>query len=556
MRVATHRRHQIAWHSQDDALRYRVDVTFGRIAIAVCFALLLGVPLLFRPAPVGGGDATSSDATNGGAGQQAAGPLIIITPHNEQIRYEFARGFDRWHQRKFGQPAKVVFNVPGGTSEIRKMLESQYTAALEAGREPGGDADMVFGGGTFEHGRLKRGVRIGDKDEPVSQPVDFTEEWLRDTYGENTIGDVQLYDPDHHWFALALSGFGIVFNRDALDSLGIPEPNAWKDMCDPRLRGWVALVNPNQSGSVTTAFESILKREGWIRGWQILRRMAANGRSFSNSSLKPPMDVSVGDAAMGVSIDFLGRFQAQALREAGDEHRVGYVDPPGGSTIDPDPISMLRGAPHPELAKRFIEFCLSDEGQALWQFAASESNATAGGMGPLKYELRRLPVKRSMYEKYSDRMIDQVNPYVIATPVKYPDPNYRDLIAPMYAAMVMDNHHALREAWNAIVEHPAYPREAGNIVTADDVDDAELKAMLAAFDRLPVIAGAGRESLDLADEKALGAVRNGWVRNGFAKDGLWDAESTGLDALRKRMGAFFHEQYAEASSRQITGADR
>lgn len=527
-------------------------MTLPRIAIAVCFALLLGVPLLFRPAATPG-------MARDGAGART---LIVITPHNEQIRYEFARAFDRWHQRRFGESVQVVYNVPGGTSEIRRMLESQYAAAFESGRAPGGDADLVFGGGTFEHGRLKRGVRITDalgreRDEPISQPVDFSDGWLRETYGKNTIGDDPIYDEDRHWFGLALSGFGIVFNRDALDALGVPEPNAWQDLCDPRLRGWIALVNPNQSGSVTTAFESILKREGWTRGWRILRRMAANARYFSGSSLKPPLDVTLGDAAMGVCIDFFGRFQAQALKEAGDPDRIGYVDPPGGSTIDADPISMLRGAPHAELARRFIEFCLSDEGQALWQFAASPSNATdAEALGPERFELRRLPVRRAMFEKYGDRMIDRVNPFDIATAVTYPNPNFRDLIAPMYAAMAIDNHQQLREAWNAIVEHPAYPSGVAGVVTADGVDDPGLARMLALFDEMPIVHGPEGAMFDLAQENDLGAVRRGWVRGGWAGAGLWDAQATPMDALRKRMGEFFRDRYAETSNSPIVKSSK
>jgi ABC-type Fe3+ transport system substrate-binding protein len=175
-------------------------------------------------------------------------------------------------------------------------------------------------------------------------------------------------------------------------------------------------VNPSQSGSITTAFEAILKRYGWIEGWRILRRMGANARYCSAASLKPPIDVSQGNAAVGVCIDFLGRFQAQALREAGDPDRLGSIDPRGGTTIDADPISMLRNAPHPETAKRFIEFCLTDEGQALWQFPRRIANNT-DRLGPERYELRRMPVRRAMYEKYADRFVDRVNPFEMVTPI-------------------------------------------------------------------------------------------------------------------------------------------
>jgi hypothetical protein len=300
------------------------------------------------------------------------------------------------------------------------------------------------------------------------------------------------------------------------------------------------LVNPSQSGSVKTTFEAILHREGWRQGWRILRRASGNARYFSASSLKPPIDMSQGNAAMGVAIDFYGRFQSQAIKEAGDPDRIGYVDPQGGSSIDADPITMLRGAPHPGLAKRFIEFALSDEGQALWQFR-TKVRTSPDELGPERFELRRMIIARSMYERHFPEFIDQVNPYEIATPAAYPDGNVRDFISPLFAAMAMDTHHELREAWKAIASHPAYP--AGpSIVTADECSDLTLRAMLTLFDAMPSLP-APDGALSLADPSHLGALRMGWVKGDWKEHGLWSAEETTADAMRKRFGAFFRANY-------------
>ncbi|MDY7109141.1 MAG: extracellular solute-binding protein [Planctomycetota bacterium] len=502
----------------------------SRIIVIGCFLLLLAAPFVFRPRR----DPPPDDALR----------LIVITPHNEQIRTEFARAFDDWHQRTHGRRVNVIYNVPGGTSEIRKMLEAQFTAALEAGREPGGGADLVFGGGSYEHGRLKTGVRIisGDqpRDEPISAPVDFSQAWLEKIYGENAIGDGLLYDPDRHWFGTALSGFGIVYNRDVLAEIGVEEPMYWADLCDERLRGWVALVNPGQSGSITTAFEAILQRRGWERGWQILRRAGANARYFSATSLKPPTDVSQGDAAMGVCIDFYGRYQSQAIRVAGGGDRVGYVDPPGVTTIDADPISMLRGAPHPELAKRFIEFCLTEEGQALWQFRVDEP--IDDGLGPEQFELRRMPVRRSMYETWFDRLIDQVNPFAVASAAEHPDRNMRSFIAILFSAMAMDSHDELIAAWDAIVGHPAYPA-GGEVVLAGDVDDRELKRMLERFDAMPSIEAPGATRLSLETTAHLAEIREGWLKRSWADARLWPVEANPRDEMRRRFAEFFRDNY-------------
>ena len=88
-------------------------MSFSKVIIFACFAVLIGVPLVFRPGARGG--ERSGGRTN-------APQLIIVTPHDEQIRYEFKRGFEDWHRRVHGSPVNVVYNVPGGTSEIRKLL--------------------------------------------------------------------------------------------------------------------------------------------------------------------------------------------------------------------------------------------------------------------------------------------------------------------------------------------------------------------------------------------------------------------------------------------------
>jgi len=531
-----------------------MDLT--KISVLVVFIALLAVPFVFRPSEPG----LPEDGRR----------LIIITPHNEQIRHEFARAFNRWHEAHFGERVNVVWSVPGGTSEIRKMLIAQFTAAFEDGRAPGGDADLVFGGGSYEHTVLKRGVLVRfngeQRREPITQPVNFDDAWLDATYGENVIGSGQLYDPDKYWFGTALSGFGIVHNRHVLDQLSLPEPMYWEALCHPKLRGWVALVNPAQSGSITTAFDTILQRRGWERGWQIKRRAAANARYFSASSLKAPTDVSQGNAAMGICIDFYGRYQSQAILDAGGGDRIGYVDPPGATTIDADPISMLRGAPEPEVARRFIEFTLTEYGQSLWQFPASgrqpQANAVAredrsvhqrspmdSTLGPERFELRRLPVLRSMYDKHMERMIDQVNPFEIAAPLDDRHPHYRSFVTVLFAALAMETHDELKKAWDAIVAHPGYPSEhpPDRIVTANDEDITHptLRRMLELFDAMPMITGPDGRAYSLADPGALGELREGWLQGEWREHGFWHPEATPGDALRRRAVQFFRETYLE-----------
>jgi ABC-type Fe3+ transport system substrate-binding protein len=445
----------------------------SKILIALALLGVLGVPFLLRPS----GDGRGAD--------RDAPAIIVITPHVAQIRDEFARAFSEWHRREHGTPVRVDYRTPGGTSEIVRQLQAQYNAAIRAGDiAPDGSCapgvipvDLMFGGGSFDHGRLKAGdgvsVPATDKDGkpatgnlPMSVPAGFTQDRLDAWFGENTIGAQTLYDPDQHWLGVALSSFGIVYNREVYAGLGLPEPTRFADLTDPGLAGWIGLADPRQSGSVTTALDSILSREGWDRGWRILRELSANTRYFTNSATKPPVDVSAGEVAAGLAIDFYGRGQAQALLRPGDDpesSRVGYVDPKGETYIDADPVSILRGGPNPELARRFVEFCLTEEAQALWQFRSMadplSKNNPAGPsgrpMGPEVYELRRLPIRRIMYEKHAAHLMDRVNPFELASDAK--PAGWRSAIGVMMGAFGIDSADEQREAWAALTRARAAP---------------------------------------------------------------------------------------------------
>ncbi len=540
--------------------------------------------------------------------------LVIITPHIEQIRLEFARGFDRWHRRTYGEPVEVDFRAAGGTTEILQLLTATYSAALnrqladiraatperlldpalnlaETLKPGSADFDLMMGGGTFDHDRLRsRGVTVtsalppgqgvktvtlarprerldpraldqlrdletdanwegrtlrlripvsaitggagalsplaaegGGGAKTVDVPVNldqalrlftvrisappeplFAEADLDRVFGENKLGAGKLWQDDRgklvdgkrerpadwqHWFGTALSGFGLVYNRDRVKELGVPEPQQFQDLTRPEFANQLALADPRQSGSVATAYDSILNEaarrgvaeakargateqeglaEGWRNGWRTLYEMAANARYFTSASTQPPMDVSQGEAAAGVAIDFYGRGQAQAILQPGQkpsEGRMGYVDPPGAVYIDADPVSILRGAPKPTLARRFVEYCLTDEAQALWQFPPvgldgnspeGQSNPPIPGakagerLGPTVYRLRRLPALRSFYDQggpYWPFLADQVDPFALASTAT--TQGWRDGMIVMFGCWV-DVGDDLKRAWAAL----------------------------------------------------------------------------------------------------------
>jgi ABC-type Fe3+ transport system substrate-binding protein len=289
-----------------------------------------------------------------------------------------------------------------------------------------------------------------------------------------------FHDKEGRWIGTCLASFGICYNTDSLERLGITSlPASWNDLGDPRLYKQVALADPTKSGSAAKAFEMVIQQqmqermrkggaseeqmlsEGWVRGLQLLQKAGANARYFTDAAPKVPMDVSLGDAAIGMCIDFYGRFQSEAVRLSNGDSRLQYFTPKGGSSVGVDPIGLLRGAPHPELAAAFIEFVLSIEGQKLWNFRVG----TPGG--PERYALRRLPVRKELYAaEYNPYRSDpEVDPYEDAKNFTYHEAWTGPVFRPMtfiIRVMCLDTHDELAAAWRALI-NAGFPPEATRV---------------------------------------------------------------------------------------------
>lgn len=430
--------------------------SLSKIVIVGLVILIVGVPILLRPA-----NRAEDDAN--------APRLVIYTPHNEQIRFEIENAFNDWRVAQ-GQ-VKVVFDwrTPGGTSDIRKSILSQYKQAVDAGQpldESGIGADLFFGGGEYDHGVIANGIQIGQDrwssdnhrivDDPNIDKVLFDAAFVEETIGGEPLFAKRVFNeaggPNEvvAWTGVTLSSFGIVYNRDTLSQLGVVEPRTWSDLGDPRLRGWVALADPGHSGSISKTFETILKREGWTQGWVTLRNAFANARYFATSADRVPIDVSRGDAAVGLCIDFYGRYQTGMVGDG----RMGYCDPieDGRSmtATTADPITLLRGAPNPALARTFIAWLLSKDAQAIWQRSLSDGRDTL--VRPKQFELRRQPLRADLYTDASRASwVDKtLNPYPTAVPFPEGTPSYFSMVAPITKAMASEVHGDMVAAWRAL----------------------------------------------------------------------------------------------------------
>jgi len=430
----------------------------------------------------------------------------VIGGTSEITRYlksESQHAFKAWWKRNGAEwPSggtraltQAYFDAEGAEPELlelRKLFrETDDASAFSTG------IDLFFGGGTYDHGNAwKQGISVIPWEGGLPDR-------LRLSSGGRELLPVGLSGErwrGEGYYGTALSTFGIVANLDRIQDLGVEEaPDHWRDLSDPRYRGQLGLADPTKSGSMTKAFEMMIHQQcseavaaagfsqedvdrfeanlelapqayhdalsqGWIEGLRLVRLIGANARYFTDSASKVAIDVSTGNAAVGLAIDFYGRYQAEHQRDPSGQERMSYVTPQGGSSVSADPISLLRGAPNRSIAVRFIEYSLG-EGQRLWNFAPG----TPGG--PERYALRRLPLRRDLYpsedpvmrlvfEETAASNVDdlshpRINPYVLAEEFSYRGRWTGRLFRfhrHFIRASCMDAGEELRAAWAAIQE--------------------------------------------------------------------------------------------------------
>jgi ABC-type Fe3+ transport system substrate-binding protein len=428
--------------------------------------------------------------------------LVIISPHNEAIRYEFSRAFGEYYKAQTGRTVRIDWRIVGGTSEIARYLQGEFYNAFQrawtaAGKEwtdevsaayknlsadspvrqaflasdTGIGIDLFFGGGAFDFMAQAKAGTLVDSGLITAHP-----DWFTDASIPASVSGEPYYDPQGRWIGTCLSAFGICYNSDSLRRLGVDTlPASWNDLTNPKFAHQVALADPTKSGSIAKAFEMVIQQqmqdvvgtgeatdaalaEGWQRGLQLLMKASANSRYFSDAAGKVPLDVSLGDAAIGMCIDFYGRYQSEAVKIGDAPSRLQYFTPVGGSSVGVDPIGLLRGAPSPELARAFMNFVLSLEGQKLWNFRVG----TPGG--PTRYALRRLPVRKELYTpEYSTFRSDpDVQPYEEAKSFTYHEAWTASLFSALRFIMrvsCIDSHQEQVAAWNALIK-AGFPPEA------------------------------------------------------------------------------------------------
>jgi ABC-type Fe3+ transport system substrate-binding protein len=355
--------------------------------------------------------------------------VVIISPHNEAIRYEFGRGFDLWHRKKFGEGVTVEWRDLGGTADALRFVQSEF-----ATKPAGIGIDLFFGGGSEPF------LLLADRN--LVLPYEPPKEVLSGI--PQSFNGIEVYDAGHRWYGAALSSFGILQNRLVQQRMKLPFVTRWEQLAGPELRGWVGVGDPRHSATMNNMFEAFLQAYGWERGWQLLTEIAGNARGFDSISSTTAKNVTLGETACAFAIDFYAFAQ---IAVAGRSNMT-FALPQDFTAISPDGLAILKGAPNLVLAQHFVDFVLGEDGQKLWFLPRGHPE------GPQKYSIERMPVRPDLYKRYARVSNIEFSPFELKQNFIYDarlSRERREVVAALAGALLVDTLPELQTAWNAVI---------------------------------------------------------------------------------------------------------
>ncbi|WP_192036034.1 Fe(3+) ABC transporter substrate-binding protein [Halomonas sp. YLGW01] len=244
----------------------------------------------------------------------------------------------------FTEKTGIDVNVLEGNSDQliqRILLESEA-----------GPADIMM---TVDAGRLWRA-----EEEDIFAPVD------------SALLDERLPEAMHHpegkWFGFSQRVRAIFYNPEAIDP---SEISTYEALADPSLEGRVCIRSSNNIYNQSLLASMIAHHgeegaEQWAQG--VVDNLARDPEGGDTDQL---LGVASGECDVAVANHYyyvrMLESDDEATREAAESINILFPNQDGrGAHINVGGAGMIKGAPHPENAQRFLEFLASDEAQALF----------------------------------------------------------------------------------------------------------------------------------------------------------------------------------------------
>ena len=258
-------------------------------------------------------------------------------------------------------PEKKVVNLLSCNYEDQITLQKEY---LE-GKFPGAEINITY--------MSSGGLAMKARAEGASLEADILLS-LSSGYANILKNDglLRAYSPSSEYRAEYVDPDGIVLpngvwcgvilvNTEELARLSLPEPSSYKDLLNPIYKGHIVMASPVSSSTGYFFLLGLLNQYGPEEGWAFFDELSQNIMMFGESGSFPSSRVEMGEAAIGLAIDYEG------IRLETEGKPVKVIFPEEGVPFDYDTVLLIDKGHEPnEFVLDVMQAITSPEGNAVF----------------------------------------------------------------------------------------------------------------------------------------------------------------------------------------------
>jgi iron(III) transport system substrate-binding protein len=155
------------------------------------------------------------------------------------------------------------------------------------------------------------------------------------------------------------SAIGFGYNTELMKKKNLPEPKCWADLIKPEYKGDIEISHPLTSGTAYTILAGLVQLMGEDAAFDYMKKLHKNITTYTRSGQAQAPNVAKGEVALGVS--FIFGFEGWRL----NKYPVKTVAPCEGTSYEIGGIALIKGARNKDTAKRYYDWLMSPEGQAI-----------------------------------------------------------------------------------------------------------------------------------------------------------------------------------------------
>lgn len=163
----------------------------------------------------------------------------------------------------------------------------------------------------------------------------------------------EFIDKDEMYTGTKVMATGIIYNTKNVQTA----PKSWMDLTSESAKEKVVMPNPLYSGAAAYNLGIFTRIEAF--GWKYYEGLKANKPQVVKGNGGVMEAVSGGQKDYGMVVDYL------AVRAKNDGASVEFVYPEEGVPVITEPVGIVNNTEQADIAKSFVDFILSEEGQKL-----------------------------------------------------------------------------------------------------------------------------------------------------------------------------------------------